>query len=248
MKEPAEKSTDYNFLEEGNRPTQTSQDINNEYQSLQDLVLTKIQTNVIAGVYPPGAKLGVRELSKQMGVSSAPVREALMRLVADGLVEFKPRIGFFARSITSKGIAEIFRIRQSLENLAISLSVPNFTDEDFLKIEQCLENLEQAKSKDEWMHWNRSLHFLLYGAADSPRLLQMINNLWDAIEAYLRLYISWVGRPVEAQNDHYQLLSAAKESDIKKLQSILTVHFDRTCEKILNKMEEANNQSGKNNS
>lgn len=242
---PKENIGKYSGEEYGSANT-IQQSIGSRYQSLQEIIYTKIQTDIIAGAYPPGTRLGIRELSRQMSVSGAPVRETLMRLVAEGLVEFKPRIGFYARTLTSKDIRDIFNIRISLENMAAAYSLPNLSDKDYLEIENAADHLEQSMNTDEWLYWNRAFHYNLYASCDSPRLLQIISNLWDAVQAYLRLYIKWVGHPIEAQKDHHMMLNAARERNISDIQALLTKHLNRTCQKIIGTMEQVNQSTSQN--
>lgn len=207
------------------------------YRSVQDVVLETISQRLVNGSYPPGQKLAVRELSKQLDVSAAPVREALMQLTAEGLVDFRPRYGFYARKLTPDDLAEIFEIRRWLEQLALARSITRLTREELATLADCVERLETAASHDDWLKWNRTFHFTLYGSCDYPRLMGMIRTLWDSIEAYLRLYLSWVGKPVEAQADHWKMLSAARKGRVEELQEVLATHLRRTCDKLLEHMQ-----------
>lgn len=77
-----------------------------------------IRAKILSGEYRPGARLRERELSETLGVSRIPVREALVRLAADGLVEVSPRRGAAVRSLTLVDVNELFDLRLSLEVFA----------------------------------------------------------------------------------------------------------------------------------
>ncbi|MFJ3698562.1 GntR family transcriptional regulator [Streptomyces sp. NPDC090052] len=77
-----------------------------------------IRARIISGQYPPGARLRERELSDDLGVSRIPVREALTRLTAEGLVEISPRRGASVRNLSLRDVAELFDLRLSLEVFA----------------------------------------------------------------------------------------------------------------------------------
>ncbi|MEV0847465.1 GntR family transcriptional regulator [Streptomyces sp. NPDC049954] len=77
-----------------------------------------IRDGVLSGAYPPGARLRERELSQALGYSRIPVREALTRLAADGLVELSPRRGASVRRLSLRDVNELFDLRLSLEVFA----------------------------------------------------------------------------------------------------------------------------------
>ena len=96
-------------------------------QTIADQVYSILKKNICEGQYPPGFWLQENELCEQLGVSRSPVREALRRLVSDGLVISIPNKGTFVKEFTCKDIDEIFDMRVMLEGYAIRNSRANLT-------------------------------------------------------------------------------------------------------------------------
>ena len=206
------------------------------YRSIQDLIYQRLQSDIAAGVYKFGEKLMVRELSRKFQVSGAPVRESLMCLVTDGLVTFKPRIGFFVSNFEPKEIREIFEVRYALEALACEKLVKNVQEEHLLEVEEILEALRRCPNADEWHLLNREFHLTLYKGCDSERLQQEITRYWDLLNIYLRVYMRWFVFPQKAQEEHEQMYLALKNADLENLKELLFVHLFRTCDDILGKI------------
>jgi len=94
----------------------------NETGSRRDRAYQSISGWIIRGEMAPGESLTESEVANRLNMSRTPVREALHRLEQDGLVEIKPRVGAFVRSITMKDLQEIFEVREAAEGMLSRLS------------------------------------------------------------------------------------------------------------------------------
>lgn len=213
--------------------------VSDRHQSLQDIVYDKLQSDIALGAYQIGEKLGVRELSRTFNISSAPLREALMRLVTDGLVTFKPRVGFFVSSFEPDEISEIFEIRLALECLACEKAVILRNENDLADIEELLFKLDGIDA-DNWHLANREFHLAIYRSCGSPRLMQEIIRYWDLLSVYLRLYMRWFKYPVNAQQQHRQMLEALRNRDAETLKAELKPHLFTTRDRILKRIAQVN--------
>jgi DNA-binding GntR family transcriptional regulator len=149
-----------------------------------DELALEIERAIIAGDIEPGTVLRQETLSERFEVSRTPVREALRRLAALGLVSFEPNRGVRVRSISAHELREAFLVRAELEALATEVATPKMTPDDLAEMDRIerrfgeltLELRDQARSgapRDaslfvEWMQANYAFHDVVYRVADLP--------------------------------------------------------------------------------
>ncbi|HSB72946.1 MAG TPA: GntR family transcriptional regulator [Candidatus Methylomirabilis sp.] len=131
-----------------------------QHTSLSDLVYRRLRDQILWGVISPGSVLSVRTLPEQPSVSPMPVREALLRLSVDELVEVAPRSPTRVTSISLERVREICEMRNHLEPLAARLAVANLGPADVEHLRRCLKKMDldaSANRPQEWHRWNRSV-------------------------------------------------------------------------------------------
>jgi DNA-binding GntR family transcriptional regulator len=106
------------------------QSIEFENLTLTDKIYSLIKLGVIHQEYLPGSRLADQEIAERLGVSRTPVREAINRLAAEGLVTIIPRQGAFVTELSQESIKEIYEIREVLESLAVQLAIPSRNDDE----------------------------------------------------------------------------------------------------------------------
>ena len=104
---------------------------------LKERTYGAVKRMILAGTLRPGEKLAERELSRRLKVSRTPLREALSRLVQEGLVENRPRRGHYVRAIDAKSVADLYDLREVLEKHAVRLAARRLTDADIAELEDC---------------------------------------------------------------------------------------------------------------
>ncbi len=156
-----------------------------EPRSVQELVYEHLRRAIAVSEIGPGP-LRLRDLAAELGVSTTPVREALRRLEGDGLVSYQRSGGIVVNQLSAEDVREIFRIRVTLELLALSLAVPNLGEDELRALERLQDRMERTTDPDKWRQLNQEFHLQMYAAANSPRLLHIIEGLWTAVEPYLR--------------------------------------------------------------
>ena len=149
-----------------------------------DDIARELEDEIVSGHIPPGTVLRQETLSERFDVSRTPVREALRRLAALGLVSFEPNRGVRVRSISAHELHEAFLVRAELESLATEVATPKMTPDDLAELdamerrfgELTLELRAQARSgtaRDatlfvEWMQANYAFHDVIYRVAAMP--------------------------------------------------------------------------------
>jgi DNA-binding GntR family transcriptional regulator len=153
-----------------------------------DDIALALEEAIVSGEIPPGSVLRQEHLSEQFQVSRTPVREALRRLAALGLVSFEPNRGVRVRMLSRDEIREAFMARAELEGLATELATPRMTDEDLAALEEAerrfsavtraLVEVSHAGRQDlelarEWLLANHAFHDVIYEAAQVPLIERM---------------------------------------------------------------------------
>lgn len=149
-----------------------------------DDVARVLEDEIVSGAIAPGTVLRQETLSERFDVSRTPVREALRRLAALGLVSFEPNRGVRVRSISADELREAFLVRAELEALATEVATPKMTADDLAEMDRIerrfgeltLELRDQARTgapRDsrlfvEWMQANYAFHDVIYRVAELP--------------------------------------------------------------------------------
>jgi DNA-binding GntR family transcriptional regulator len=155
-----------------------------------DDIALVIEEAIVSGELEPGTVLRQEQLSEQFNVSRTPVREALRRLAALGLVSFVPNRGVRVRTISRDELHEAFMVRAELESLATEVAATKITREELAELEEVEERFAQI-SKDlrklepgearrsvmgEWVRANHAFHDVIYRVADLPLVEQLAKS------------------------------------------------------------------------
>jgi len=202
-----------------------------ERDSVAELVYRAIRQDIASGYYAPGV-LRIRPLAERFNVSATPIREALRRLEAEGLVTLRNR-RIMVRGVSSEELDEIFDIREVLERYAIAEAARRGVDaKTFRRLDELVVEMDatQGTDQDRWRSVNQEFHTLIYGLAGNPRLLLMIDSLWVAVEPYLRLYVRVAQDLSSAQDEHRAMLAALRARDADRAGDVLARHLNGTRE------------------
>ena len=156
-----------------------------------DEIALALEDAVISGELAPGTVLRQETLSERFGVSRTPIREALRRLAATGLVSFEPNRGVRVRAIPREELREAFLVRAELEALVTELAVPRFDDARLLALRAAeadfarltVELLDRRRGEEErtqltgeWVRANYRFHDVIYEAAAVPFVERVAKN------------------------------------------------------------------------
>jgi DNA-binding GntR family transcriptional regulator len=172
-----------------------------------------LRSGILDGTLGPGVQLKQEQLANAFGVSRIPVREALSRLQAEGLVVHEPNKGMSVAAPTLADVCEALDIRLALETRALRLALPRMTDAVLARCERILARYDEATTPLEWTTLNLKFHMTLCEPANRPRLLAMLERVVTEVDRSVRMHISrTVGRK-DPQTDHYAILVACRKRD-----------------------------------
>jgi DNA-binding GntR family transcriptional regulator len=206
--------------------------------SLPDVIYERLRREIASGQLKPGP-LKLRPLAERFGTSPIPVREALRRLEADRLVSFESNRAIRVNDVSAKELDEVYAIRAELESLAVRLATPTLMhdQEQLANLAALMDRMdEQADDPSEWRTTNEEFHSALYEAADSPRLLGLIHNLWVVVEPYMRMYVRSLPGLRESQQQHRAMVAAIVKGDSDTAEAILRKHLEGTRLVVLDEM------------
>lgn len=189
-------------------------------EALRDLILT--------GQLGIGVQLKQQALAERFGVSRIPVREALKRLEAEGLIEHRPHQGSTVASRSVQELVEALDIRIGLETRALKLAIPRMAAADIQAARDIMARYEGSESPQEWADLNLEFHMALYRPCARPRLLKMIEESVRGIGRHMRAMQSYkVGRKTP-QTEHRLILDACVDKDVAMAVDLLEQHIEHT--------------------
>jgi DNA-binding GntR family transcriptional regulator len=206
----------------------------------------QLRTDLLAGVLEPGSKLAIETMSAFYGTGQTPLREALNRLVADGLVERREQRGFAVAGISAADLAEITKTRCWLEAIALreSIAARSTAWEEALvlahhRLAKTPRSLVADRFEDnpEWEPLHRAFHRALIAGCGSRWLLGFCEQLADQHHRYRRLSAPRAFAKRGVKTEHQQLLEAALAGRADEAVALLRAHFERTARVILDDPE-----------
>jgi DNA-binding GntR family transcriptional regulator len=189
--------------------------------STPDIIVDALRRAILSGSIGGGTQLKQNEVAARFGVSVVPVREALQRLVAEGLAVLRPNRGVTVTPLFERDFLEIAEMRSLLEPHALRYSIPNLTEADFATAESLLKQGSRVSDAFERaeLHWG--FHRSLYQKADRPRLLDQIATLYRSINRYLLPVWNDVGLSSDWMDSHMLILQAAGRRDINRASQLV---------------------------
>ncbi|MCL6610836.1 MAG: GntR family transcriptional regulator [Peptococcaceae bacterium] len=178
MKDLLEKYSGHLAVAGGHSPLITG----DQSTTVQEQVYRKIRHNILSGVFDPGQRLLPDDLAAGMAVDPGCVREALLRLEGEGLVNFQPSRGFTVARFTLDDLKEIYFLRGLLEGAASELAAGNLTEKELDELASLCRKMEECVASQDLTDMprhNAAFHEIIYRAARSPRLYSMIVKLWN---------------------------------------------------------------------
>lgn len=200
----------------------------------QDEAYRHIQAAIRLGRYRPGERLLPEGIATEIGTSRMPVREALRRLAAEGLVTIRPNRGVTVSALNVADMREVFEMRAVLEGLAIRLALPNMTPATIRQLEDMLDRIDdRSEIQPDWTTAHRQFHETLCARSASPRLMRQLASLHALMEPHMRLWVMHKDRPQSARADHQDLIDAMRGGDAQACEAVMRAHVLATIPDLL---------------
>lgn len=190
------------------------------------LIADEIGRRIIRGELIPGERLRQEYVAAEFNVSHVPVREAMLKLAARGLVVTQHNKGVQVAPLDPMAHRELKLMRLALEPLTLLHSVPHLTPAQIRKADDLRRACDQAENIYEWEELNRAFHMQIYAACDMPRLLETVENMQNLAARYILIHYRNRWRP-RVDNDHHGIIAAIHHKDARTASLILERHLQR---------------------
>jgi DNA-binding GntR family transcriptional regulator len=210
------------------------------HRTLAEKAFDHLHQAIIQGEIPPGERLPIEDLAGTLEMSPMPIREALRRLDAGGLVEHVPHRGARVRELSIDDLREVYEARLALEPLAVAHAAEHFTEEDAARASDALRRHVAAYRKGtpiETFAAHTEFHFALYDAANSRWLKRLITPLWESSERYRIALPARYRRALEERRvEHERILLACVQHDPETAARELYDHLVETANRVSHRM------------
>ena len=210
-------------------------------QTLNASALTQLRSDIIACRLMPNERLRVEALRERYGMGTSPIREALMRLEAEGLVELEQNKGFKVSEVSRENLLDLMRTRIEIETIALRWSLEKGGVEWEANLLSAFHRLSRQRKIDPanldaiseaWSKEHANFHSALVSACGSPTLLSIRSRLFEQAERYVALSIMSSGPLRDDVTEHKQLMRAALNRELDKTLELNRIHINRTLDKV----------------
>ncbi len=196
-------------------------------QNLHEATFQTLRSLLVEGKIAPGSKLNERELAERLNVSRTPIREAIRRLAADGLVELIANRGAIAIQLSLEDVIHTFDVIAELEGYSGELAAQNISDSTLSELEALQYEMMASYARRDLSSYyklNLGIHHLINQAANNPILTKLFSQVNARIEA-LRFRSNQDGVKWEkAVEEHQEMLDALKARDSARMRKVMISH------------------------
>ena len=206
-----------------------------ESSSLTNRVYKTIREKILNGEHADGEKLCELTLTKELGVSRTPIREAICQLELEGLVTLVPNKGAVVNAVSAQNIKDIYSIRALIEGLAAKWAAERITKEELEAIEEAIELMKiytERNDVERLVRIDSRFHTLIFHASKSRPLINILDPLHQYVLAGRKMSFQKPGRTAKASKEHEEIYKAILGRDSELAES-LTIKHIKNAEKNL---------------
>jgi DNA-binding GntR family transcriptional regulator len=196
-----------------------------------DSVFQILHESILTQVFRPGERLDIKDLTTKLGVSLTPVRDAINRLAAEGLIEIRPRSGTYVTDLSADEVADTFDVRMALECLAAEKMISRISSQHIEVFRELISDLERpvANERERIFHERKNveLHCLIVELSGNRKLIEIYRGL-NAHIKIARIHYSrkgWTQRIEQEKSEHRTILQAIEQRDLDSLVQALRQHI-----------------------
>ncbi len=192
-----------------------------------------IKDQAISFRIKPGERLNEVDLAKKLGASRTPLREALNRLTAEGLLTFERGRGFFCRELKPREIFELYQLRATLEVASVRLACESATDKELEEVKDFLLETGTDRgslSSEQLVEFDEIFHERIVSFTRNSEMARVLKNVNERIK-----FFRWVdmdNRRNETQHEHRNILQAICARDVDKAAELMNRHITRRLDQI----------------
>ncbi|NUL45386.1 GntR family transcriptional regulator [Cellulosimicrobium funkei] len=199
-----------------------------------DYAYVELRDRILTGVLPAGSVLPQGRLAQEIGVSTTPLREAVRRLAAEGLILLEAHRDARVAEVTAAEARHLYEVRASVDPLAAALAASRRTDDDLEQIRRAEAELRPLSGNAtlEALIAHREFHRSIYRASGNPLLVDVLERLWDKADRY-RMVALEARRDSEEDSrrvaeEHRQIAAAVESGDPAAAEHAMREHIDKS--------------------
>lgn len=203
---------------------------------LTQWVYIRIKAGILNLDFAPGSQLQVDELSGELEVSRTPVREALLRLQKDGLVDVVPRVGFFVTKFATRDLEELYELREILESRAVYDAVQSMTEVESKKITEIYAATQKAVEKEDatgFLDAEIAFHNFLTETSHNKRLVAMVESMRDLTYRWRILSLNSKEDMRASLKEHKKIAEAVQNRDAVVASTLMGEHIRNAKNRIV---------------
>lgn len=218
--------------------------IEGENATIPDRIFGLLKEAIVEGEIPAGSKISEPELARTYGISRGPLREAIGRLEACGLVVRRPNVGARVVTLSSAQLIEIFHVREALEGMAARLAAHNMSDEEIAELEQLLEQHgDQIEHDREHAYFQREgdldFHYRIVQGSHNSRMIELLcNDLYHLVRLYRYQFGMPSKRGPSAFVEHRHIVDAIARRDAEIAELLMRAHVRASRENVERQLRE----------
>lgn len=203
--------------------------------SLVELAVARLKYEILSGATDPGERLVEQQLTARLGISRAPLREALRLLAEQGLVEHTPRRGSRVATLSDRDVRELYSVRDVLERHVVTTALPATGPERLAGMRVALEGMSQAARTGDRLaiaDAHRVFHVALAALGDNRQLTGVYDQVLTKIQLYMALNLrreaESTADPMDGVRRHERLFAAVVDGDPEAVLTALATHGARS--------------------
>lgn len=199
--------------------------------SLTDEIADIVRDRILKGEYEIGAKIKENQIATELRVSRTPIREAFKQLENEGLIDYIPNRGCFAKGFTQQDVDDIYAVREALERLAVERAVERITQPELDALQEQWELMEfYAKKKDaqKVLELNSTFHDLIYAATRSRFMAQVLRSYKSYINKTRKSVFYNEAYLLAILEEHREILEAIKSREKEKAVRAVSEHLEHS--------------------
>jgi DNA-binding GntR family transcriptional regulator len=202
-----------------------------------DRAYSSLKKKIMNREIGPGYPVFDKEIAEELGMSRTPVREAIQRLITEGLVEMIPRKGVYIKTLSMDEIKECYEFAEALEGMVAYLVAKCITDEQIDELKKITEVMEESLKNGDinaWIAADEDFHSKLWEISNNRITIENLKRINSQIHR-VRIFVtsSWIDKE-KSNNDHEAIIEAFSEHDPDLARNIHQNHWRRIREETLN--------------
>jgi DNA-binding GntR family transcriptional regulator len=209
--------------------------------TLSQRVYEHLRGEILANRLAPGTELSEVALSRELEISRGPIREALSRLAAEGLITMRPRRRAEVRSLTTQELIDAYQVREALEVMAVRLAIPRITEADLARLDDLIDQMAGHASRRavaDFFAANVAFHETLCELSGNKKLQEVHHRLEGEISRFQARTLALRGSLESSVSEHRAILAAVRLGDVEKAGELTAAHVRVPAQRLQESLDE----------